>query len=64
LSYGDNNEAIIEEFIQDLYDVAIGFIRATSHYCSRRVERGTWAEFVEDISDNSRLSIDSVVLEI
>lgn len=64
LSYGDNNEATIEKFIQDLYDVAIGFIRATSHYCSRRVERGTWAEFVEDISDNSRLSIDSVVLEI
>ncbi|MGL5842517.1 MAG: hypothetical protein ACRCYK_12060 [Aeromonas hydrophila] len=64
LSYGDNNKATIEEFIQDLYDVATGFIRATSHYCSRRVERGSWAELVEDISNNSKLSIDPIVLEI
>ena len=64
LSYGDNNGATIEEFVRDLYDVAVGFVRSTSHYCSRRVERGSWTEFVEDIVDNSRLSIDPAVLEI
>ncbi|EJL6493059.1 hypothetical protein NMR92_004048 [Vibrio cholerae] len=64
LSYGDNNEATIEQFIQDLYDVSVGFIRASSKYCSKRVERDSWGEFVADIGENSRLSLDPVVLEI
>ncbi|MGM7317808.1 hypothetical protein [Idiomarina sp. ST10R2A5] len=64
LSYGDNNEGTIDQFIEDLNDVAFGFLRAASRYCSKRVERGTWARFVEDIEDNTRLSIGIDAIEI
>ena len=59
LSNGDNNDETIVQFIQDLHDVAVGFIRATSKYCSKRVEPGTWELFVQDIGENGRLSMDS-----
>jgi hypothetical protein len=64
LSYGDNNEGTIDQFVEDLNDVAFGFLRAASRYCSARVERGTWALFVEDIENNTRLSIGTDSLEI
>ena len=57
LSYGDHNDEKMVQFIQDLHDVAVGFIKATSKYCSKRVERGTWELFVQDIEENSRLSM-------
>ncbi len=58
LSYGDNNESAINQFINDLNIVSAGFIRAASHYCSVRVEKGTWELFVDDIRNNTRLSLD------
>jgi len=64
LSYGDNHEDTIEQFVEDLNDVAFGFLRAASRYCSARVERGTWALFVSDIEDNTRLSIGIDAIEI
>ncbi|MGB7392033.1 hypothetical protein [Marinomonas sp.] len=64
LSYGDNNEETIDQFVKDLNDVTFGFLRAASRYCSARVERGTWALFVEDIENNTRLSIGIDSLEI
>lgn len=64
LSYGDNYQDTIDKFIQDLHDVAFGFLRAASKYCSIRVEKGTWAEFVTDIEQNSRLSLEPDVFKI
>lgn len=64
LSYGDNNEVTIAQFTQDLYDVAVGFIRAASKYCNKRVEKGSWADFVADISEHSRLSLKPTVFEM
>ena len=64
LSYGDNNESTITQFIEDLNDVATGFIKAASRYSSARVERGTWDLFVADISENTRLSIGVDAIEI
>lgn len=58
LSYGDNHIESIEQLIKDLNVVALGFIRAASHYCSVRVEKGTWELFVNDIKSNTRLSLD------
>ncbi|MBF0659747.1 hypothetical protein IPZ60_13435 [Psychrobacter sp. NG25] len=58
LSYGDNNQNTIENFINDLNIVSAGFIRAASHYCSVRVEKGTWELFIDDIKNNTRLSLD------
>lgn len=64
LSYGDNHEDTIEQFVEDLNVVAVGFVKAASRYCSARVERGTWALFVSDIEDNTRLSIGIDAIEI
>lgn len=58
LSYGNNNKNTIEQFVNDLNIVSAGFIRAASHYCSVRVEKGTWKLFVDDIKNNTRLSLD------
>ena len=64
LSYGDNNADIIEAFIEDLFDVSLNFIRTATHYCSRRVERGSWDLFIADVDKNTRLSIDSSAIKI
>lgn len=64
LSYGDDNEDKIEQFTADLQDVTSSFVRTASFYSSKRVEKGTWSEFVTDIETNSRLSIDIDVLKI
>lgn len=64
LSYGDNNENTIKKLIEDLLGVSFNFIRACSYYCSKRVERGTWDLFIDDIKKNSRLSIDVSAIKI
>ncbi|WP_291327551.1 hypothetical protein [Desulfovibrio sp. UCD-KL4C] len=64
LSYGDNNEKMIEQFVEDLNTVAVGFIHAASYYSSIRVERGTWLSFVDDIKNNTRLSIGIEAIKI
>lgn len=64
LSYGDNNEDIIESFVEDLFDVSFSFMRAASYYCSKRVARVDWSLFVADIEENTRLSIDSSAIKI
>jgi hypothetical protein len=64
LSYGPDRENEIIQFSKDLLAVADGFLRAASYYASKRVERGTWNEFVEDIEKNTRLSIDVDAMEI
>lgn len=64
LSYGDNNEDIIEKYIEDLLDVSFYFIRSASFYCSKRVGKDTWGLFVSDIEKNTRLSIDTSAIKI
>ncbi|NOY74129.1 MAG: hypothetical protein GXP14_17475 [Gammaproteobacteria bacterium] len=64
LSYGDNNKDIIEKFIKDLLDVSFYFIRSASFFCAKRVEIETWGLFVDDIEENTRLSIDTSSIKI
>ena len=64
LSYGDNREDEIETFINDLENIALKFLKMASFYVSKRVERGTWDEFVEDIEQNSQLTIDVGILNV
>lgn len=64
LSYGDNNSEKIGIFIQDLEKVSCAFQRMAAHYISLRVEKGTWAEFVMDLEENSRLSLQAKYLAI
>lgn len=64
LSYGENHMDSIEQLIKDLNVVALGFTRAASHYCSVRVEKGTWELFVDDIKNNTRLSLDVETIRV
>ena len=64
LSYGDNREEEIETFINDLENISLKFLKMASFYVSKRVERGTWDEFVEDIRQNSQLTIDVGILSV
>ena len=58
LSYGDNNQDKMDKFINDLLAVSFNFIKTISYYCSKRVEKGTWDLFINDIEANTRLSVD------
>jgi hypothetical protein len=64
LSYGHDNSEKIEVFVQDLEKVSRAFQRMAACYISRRVEKGTWAEFVADLEENSRLSIKAQYLAV
>lgn len=56
LSYGEDQTQLISKLNNDLYLTLSSFIRMASHYCSRRVEKGAWAQFVTDVEENSLLS--------
>lgn len=64
LSYGYDNSEKIEMFVDDLETVSRAFQRMASFYLSRRVEKGSWSEFIADLGENSRLSLDAKYLEI
>lgn len=64
LSYGDNHQSEIDQFLIDLGDVAAAFLRMACAYCSRRVQEGSWHDFVDDIEANSRLSLNVDVLRV
>lgn len=57
LSYGDDRSPQIEQLLMDLAEVASAFLRMASGYCAKRVESGTWSQFVEDVELNSQLSL-------
>lgn len=64
LSYGDNREKEIKKFISDLLVVSTKFIRMAAFYSSLRVKKGTWHMFIDDLNNNSRLSINVNILSV
>ncbi|NQZ79961.1 MAG: hypothetical protein HRT52_02980 [Colwellia sp.] len=64
LSYGENNVSALDQFTQDLLDVATRFLRISAFYASSRVEKNTWDEFIADLESNSRLSLDISILKV
>lgn len=64
LSYGNNNSEKIGVFVEDLKKVSYAFQRMAGYYLSRRVEKGTWEEFIADLEENSQLSIDATYLAV
>ncbi|MDD4906165.1 MAG: hypothetical protein PHD39_08415 [Methylobacter tundripaludum] len=64
LSYGNDNSEKIGVFVDDLRKVSYAFQRMAAHYLSRRVEKGTWEEFIADLEENSQLSIDAKYLAV
>lgn len=64
LSYGEEEAEVILKMNQDLYATLSSFLRMASHYCARRVEKGAWAEFIDDVEVNSLLSHDVDVMRV
>ena len=56
LSYGKKREQEITNLVEDLYLTLHCFLSMASHYCSRRVEKGTWSRFCKDINQNKLVS--------
>jgi hypothetical protein len=52
LSYGSDESDRIDIFLADLVSVASAFMSMAACYSSKRVEGGTWSEFVKDLRDN------------
>ncbi|WP_096084480.1 hypothetical protein [Agaribacterium haliotis] len=64
LSYGNSYEEKMDQFIKDLKTVTEGFIRMASIYCQKRVAKGDWELFVNDLKENTRLSLGAEVFKI
>jgi hypothetical protein len=63
LSYGENNTEKLSTFINDLLIVSKAFLKCASIYCSKRVEPGTWDLFVNDIEENTCLSVEIDIIK-
>lgn len=64
LSYGYDNSGKIKKFVCDLETVSVAFQRMAAFYLSRRVEKGSWSDFIADLNENSRLSLEAKYLEM
>jgi len=57
LSYGNDHEDTINQFIQDLETVSKAYVYMISHYIPRRTEHGIWSQFTEDLQSKSRFEL-------
>ncbi|MED7788126.1 hypothetical protein [Francisella sp. 19X1-34] len=56
LSYGDDNTTKLITFIEDLFTISKSFLKVSAYYSSRKVEKGSWKLFIDDLEENSKLS--------
>lgn len=63
LSYGDNRTESIVVLVENLNSVAATFLKCACVYASRRVERGGWDSFIEDLEQNLTIDIDLNILK-
>lgn len=64
LSYGSDFTPWVEQLVNDLYIVAEKYMRMSAHYIEKRVEKGVWEAFVDDLESHSRLSGGLSVLKL
>lgn len=57
LSYGLDFSETLTTFVSDMATVAKAYAFMVSHYLPRRVERGVWGRFGEDLAVNSRFDL-------
>jgi hypothetical protein len=57
LSYGETRTETVTTFIEHLRCVATAYLRMTCHYVSKRVEKGSWLCFSEDLNNNLKIDI-------
>lgn len=63
LSYGSDDSDRIDVFLSDLVAVAGAFVSMAACYSSRRVERGSWDEFVQDLRNNVLFGADVDIVD-
>jgi uncharacterized protein (UPF0332 family) len=64
LSYGSDYSEGISDMISNLLVSLESFIKMSCHYSARRVERGTWQMFCDDIENYSQLGIDCDIIKV
>ena len=64
LSYGEKREQEITNLVEDLHFTLYCFLSMASHYCSKRVERGTWSKFCDDIEHNKLVSTSTEFFQV
>ena len=64
LSYGARRDQTLKAFLSDLENVGSSFAMMACHYMSRRVEKGAWTRFVEDLEQNSQIRVRRDVLGV
>ncbi len=57
LTYGNSYEDKIGPFINDLRVVTKAFIQMAAFYCKKRVAKDDWELFINDLEQNTRLSL-------
>ncbi len=57
LSYGADYSEAINTFVSDLSTVAKAYAFMVSHYIPKRVERGAWQQYGEDLNENSMFTL-------
>ncbi|WP_020183559.1 hypothetical protein [Methylotenera sp. 1P/1] len=57
LSYGADRTAALTQLTEDLATVSKAFINMSAHYISRRVVRGNWDSYADDINSNARFTL-------
>ena len=57
LSYGDDNQEKLHQFLSDLESVSNAFSLMASYYVSRRVSKNNWAHFSDDLLVNGRFNL-------
>ncbi len=62
LGYGKSIETILTGYIDDLSKVLDAFVTCAGVFCSRRLGKGVWDEFIDDVEQNRAFSISPHVL--
>lgn len=64
LSYGEDREDTINDFVKNLRDVSTSYLAMACYYSSRRVEKGVWRHFSEDLKENLTFQVDSQIYDV
>jgi len=57
LTYKQHSAIIRNEFIGDMYEVLKAFLIMSGAYCMRRIPKGLWKNYIEDLQENYMLGV-------
>lgn len=64
LSYGDDRNEELKQFVHDLETVATAFLKMTSKYVQARVKEKDWNIFISDLDTHLRFKFDTNILKV